>query len=76
MSLKGYRSVVEGPAFQATNEAGVSNNVVFLLLFISQIGKGINNNTKNEIENDNNNSKVEEHIVDDANHELKVMLDF
>ena len=75
MSLKRDRSVVKGPAFQAADEAGVSNDVVFFLFFISQIGKRINDNTKNEIENNNNDSKVEEHIVDDANHELKVTLD-
>ena len=62
--------MVERTPFEATYETCIANNVILLLFLIPQIGKCVNDDTKNEIENNNNNAKVEEHIINDADHEL------
>ena len=52
--------------FHTTNEAGVFKNVFLLLLLVSQVGKSVDNDTENQIQNDNDNNKEEEHVVNHA----------
>ena len=48
-----------------TNKARIFQNIFFLLLFCSQICKCVNDDTKNEVENNDDDNEKEEHVVND-----------
>lgn len=64
--LKTDRLIVECRPIEATNKAGVLQYQLFLLLLATQIGKGVNDNTKYQIKNDNDDNEEEQQIVDDT----------
>lgn len=65
--------MIKGTSFQAAYEACISNDVVFFLFLISQVGESVDDNTKNEVEYDNDNSEVEKHIIHHTYHKLIVI---
>lgn len=46
-----------------TNEARSLQNLFFLLLFASQVSKGINDDTKDEVKDDDDDHEEEEQVV-------------
>ena len=46
--------------FIPANEASIPENFIFLLLFTPQISEGIDDNTKNEVQNYNDNNEEEQ----------------
>ena len=60
MSFEGDWSIVKRPALKSANKTGVSYDVILLLLFVSQIGKSIDNNTKDQVQNDDNDTKIKQ----------------
>ena len=45
---------------------GIFQNIFLLLLLCSQVSKGINDDTKDEIENNDDYNEEEEHVVNDS----------
>lgn len=45
------------------NEASVFEDFLLLLLFTSQIGKCVDDDTKNQVEHDNDDHEEEEHVI-------------
>ena len=74
MCLKWDWSIIKLSSFQSTNKACVSDNVIFLLFLVSQVGKSINDNTKNQVQYDNDNSKVKQQIEDNPIEKLKKII--
>ena len=64
--LKANRFIIESRTIEATYETGILKYQLLLLLFTSQIGKGINNDTKNQIEHNNNDNEEEQQIVNNT----------
>lgn len=60
------RFIVERRSIQATDKAGVLQYQLFLLFFATQIGKGVDDDTKNQIQYDNDDDEEEQQIVDDT----------
>ena len=52
--LKANGFIVELGAIEAASETRILQNFLFLLFLTPQIGKSVDDDTKNEIENDNN----------------------
>ena len=50
-------------SFPATDEAGIFDNFLFIILFSSQISECVNDDTKDEIENNNDDHEEEKHVV-------------
>lgn len=46
-----------------TNEASCFQNFLFLLFFTSQVGKGVNDYTKDEVEDDDDDHEKEQQVV-------------
>ena len=49
-----------------TDEAGVLQRLLFLLLFWPEVGESVDDDSKDEVEDDNDDDKEEEHVVEDA----------
>ena len=56
-----------------THEARISENFFFLLFFTSQISKRVDDDTKNEIENYDDDNEVEKQIIHDAEVEKRLL---
>lgn len=46
-----------------TDETGCLENFFFLLLLTSEVSKGVNDHTKNQVQNDNNDDEEEEEVI-------------
>ena len=55
--------IVELGAIEAASETRILQNFLFLLFLTPQIGKSVDDDTKNEIENDNDDHEEEKHVV-------------
>lgn len=53
-------------SFQTANKASVLNDFLFVILLGSEISKGVNDDTKDEVENNDDDHEEEEHIVDES----------
>ena len=49
-----------------SNETCVLECLLFLLFLRPEVGKGVDDDTKDEVEDDNDDNKEEEHVVEDA----------
>ena len=54
------------PSLQATDEAGVLDDLFFVGFLCSEISEGINDDTKDEVEDDDDDHEEEEHVVDES----------
>ena len=52
-------------SLKTTNEAGVLDDFLFVVLFCSEICKRVDNDTEDEVEDDNDDHEEEEHVVDE-----------
>ena len=52
-------------SLQATDEASVLDDLFFVCFLCSEISEGINDDTKDEVEDDNDDHEEEEHVVDE-----------
>lgn len=57
------RFIVKLRTVESTSETRVLQNLLLLLFLAPQIGKRIDNDTENEIKNDNDDHKEEQHVV-------------
>lgn len=57
--LERHGFVVEGRTIQTANEARVLQNQLLLLFLRTQIGKGVDDNTENQVEYDNDDDEEE-----------------
>ena len=48
------------------NKTGIFQNIFLLLLLCSQVCKGINDDTKDEIKNNDDDNEEEQHVVNDS----------
>ena len=53
-------------SLKTTNEAGVLDDFLLVVLFCSEICKRVDDDTEDEVEDDNDDNKEEEHVVEDA----------
>lgn len=62
MQLKRITNVLKSKQLYVitANKAGVLENLLFLLFFRTQISKGVNDDTENEVEDDNDDDEVKE----------------
>lgn len=67
--LKADRFIIESRTIKTTYETGILEYQLLLLFFTSQIGKRINDDTKNQIQHNNNDNEEEEQIVNDTGSE-------
>ena len=49
-----------------TDEAGVLQRLLFLLLLWPEVGESVDDDSEDEVEDDNDDDKEEEHVVEDA----------
>lgn len=61
--------IIESRTIETTNETGVFEYQLLLLFFTSQISKGINDDTKNEIEYNNDDNEEEQQVINDTGSE-------
>jgi len=57
-----------------TNETGVFENLFFLLFLTSQIGKSVNDNAEDQIENDDDDDEKEQKIVNNTSKEQWLLM--
>ena len=53
-------------SLQATDEAGVLQRLLFLLLLWPEVGESVDDDSEDEVEDDNDDNEEEEHVVEDA----------
>ena len=71
--LKANGFIVELGAIEAASETRILQNFLFLLFLTPQIGKSVDDDTKNEIENDNDDQKEEEHVVNHSSSKHRLL---
>ncbi len=71
-SSKANGFIVELGAIEAASETGILQNFLFLLFLTPQIGKSVDDDTKNEIENDND-DREEEHVVNHSSSKHRLL---
>jgi len=64
--LKRHILVVKCLSLQATDEAGVLDDLFFVGFLCSEISEGIDDDTKDEVEDDDDDHEEEEHVVDES----------
>lgn len=67
--LEADRFIIECRTIEAAHEAGVLQDQFLLLLFTSQIGECVDDDTENEIQHDDYHNEEEQQIVDDTSNE-------
>lgn len=67
--LKAHGLVVKCRSIQSTYETRIPQDQLLLLLLTPQISKGINDHTKDQIQNDNDDHEEEEQVIDDTGNE-------
>jgi hypothetical protein len=71
--LKANGFIVELGAIEAASETRILQNFLFLLFLTPQIGKSVDDDTKNEIENDNDDHEEEEHVVNHSSSKHRLL---
>jgi hypothetical protein len=71
--LKANGFIVELGAIEAASETHILQNFLFLLFLTPQIGKSVDDDTKNEIENDNDDHEEEEHVVNHSSSKHRLL---
>ena len=71
--LKANGFIVELGAIEAASETRILQNFLFLLFLTPQIGESVDDDTKNEIENDNDDHKEEEHVITRAPNRYRLL---
>lgn len=58
-----YISIISQICNLTTDEAGCLQDFFFLLFFTPQVSEGVNNYTKDEVEDDDNDHEEEQHVI-------------
>ena len=59
-------------SLQATDEAGILDDLLLVILLGSEIGEGVDDDSKYEVEDDDDDNEEEEDVVEDPDHEERV----
>jgi hypothetical protein len=71
--LKANGFIVELGAIEAASETRILQNFLFLLFLTPQIGKSVDDDTKNEIENDIDDHEEEEYVVNHSSSKHRLL---
>ena len=66
MFFKSHIFVVKSFTFKSANEAGIFQCFFLLLLFRTEIREGVDDDTENEVQNDDDYNEEEEHVIDNS----------
>lgn len=68
MLLKADSLIIKRASIQTADEASILQDELFLLFLTTEVREGVNDDTKDEVENDNNDYEEEEKIVHNSGH--------
>lgn len=55
------------------NEAGILQNLFLLLFFTSQVGKCVNDDTKDEVQHNNNDNEEEQKVIHNSSNKERLL---
>lgn len=72
--LKTNSLVIELRTVQSASETRVFQNLLFLLFLAPQVGERVDDDTKDQIQHDNDHHEEEDHVVDHSRSEHRLLL--